>query len=872
LFITSIFAGLETIFSDIVKACAKGSADLTDESNSKPATSEVPARSKPQPSDEANTPPPESCESNQENTSTSIHVADPTTMASTKSGAPLFILYGSETGNSEQIAKDLAASYDSILGNPDAQTFFPSVVCVELDQFKKKCLPVWEQEAALGTKYGVLIVASTTGNGESPENSNRFMRFVKRKQTAESQPFRHVNFAVLGLGDTNYDQFCNTGKIIDKKLLELGGTRVKALACADEATGLEDTVDPWVNSILGEITVACRGAGSAKKLPTQTPSLDQTEEEKKMEVVDTPTGSKSTSRGVKIVRSLLSLRAAEPMISVEHSMLPSLGASRSSCELFKEGEDPVTQPESAIDDRATISTSSSDAAHYSIHRPFESSIIASRYLSATSVEAASAIAEKFGPDGIQSDKDVILAREIFDSRFPLTEVAEAEAERNGKRVMEMTLSLPDDYTLEYQPGDALGLVVSNTTESIEFVLEFLRSRHAICPEQKVSIDSNAPINVEEAIRDRIDLCSTIKNKRLVHSLAQFASDPEEIATLRFLSSKKAGSDAAFNSYIVEQRRSVVDLLRDFPSCQHISLEGLLGLLPSIPPRYYSVSSSPLEHRPAGLSLTVTFSVVDYVTASLLVDGNEVGLRRIHGVATGYLEAICAPFLCNQELSRKPSLKIFPKPTTDFRLPATLGNDLVLIGPGTGISPFMGFLAHRRALASSKETTEAANAVVEGTWRGGYELEAEDLTLGKEDANGLSVGAEFRHSQRIGEVDVYFGCRHADHDWLYAEEMKSLKSEGVISNMYTAFSRDGGSQRYVQDIMKSNPTCSERLARVILETDGSVYICGDGNHMAREVQNTIAEILGDRVEGGIEKGRAIIEEMKANGRFLLDIWS
>ena len=154
---------------------------------------------------------------------------------------PLFILYGSATGNSEHIAKEMQAIATSL---PPDQKFFSSVYCGELDSFKKKCLSTWET-APPAYKYPLLVISSTTGNGEAPENANRFIRFIKRKQTAETLPLKHCMYSVLGLGDTNYEKFCNVGKLLDKHLGELGGTRVMKLACADEATGLEDVVEPW---------------------------------------------------------------------------------------------------------------------------------------------------------------------------------------------------------------------------------------------------------------------------------------------------------------------------------------------------------------------------------------------------------------------------------------------------------------------------------------------------------------------------------------------------------------------------------------------------------------------------------------------------
>lgn len=76
---------------------------------------------------------------------------------------PLIVLYGSATGNAEHIAKDLTAKYEKCTPTP-----FTEIRCYEGNDFKRKCLPVWEVEPSMSTKYGLLIVTSTTGNGDSP--------------------------------------------------------------------------------------------------------------------------------------------------------------------------------------------------------------------------------------------------------------------------------------------------------------------------------------------------------------------------------------------------------------------------------------------------------------------------------------------------------------------------------------------------------------------------------------------------------------------------------------------------------------------------------------------------------------------------------
>jgi sulfite reductase alpha subunit-like flavoprotein len=102
----------------------------------------------------------------------------------------------------------------------------------------------------------------------------------------------------------------------------------------------------------------------------------------------------------------------------------------------------------------------------------------------------------------------------------------------------------------------------------------------------------------------------------------------------------------------------------------------------------------------------------------------------------------------------------------------------------------------------------------------------------------------------------------------------MKDEGIITYLYSAFSRDGTKKVYVQDIMKNNPECSKHLVETIVNGNGRVYICGDGNRMARDVQNVLAELIGTHIDSTKieEHGKSYIENMKNEGRFLLDIWS
>ncbi|KAL7537476.1 hypothetical protein ACHAXR_007839 [Thalassiosira sp. AJA248-18] len=865
-----------------------------------------------------------STETTAASSSTTESTASTPTSGPVKSSTPLYILYGSATGNAEHIAKDLCSTYESYLKNPAFQGFFPSVVCCELNQYKKKCLDQWSQKQDGNAKHGVIIVSSTTGNADAPENADRFIRWMKRKATEPTQPFQHCAYAVLGLGDTNYDVFCAVGKAIDKRLEQLGGTRAIKAALADEATGLEETVEPWVGQVIGKLAQVCEGKQAAgnesakpdivepsvaspatgvvptaasvpKKLKEQSSSSSSVEE-KKMDIEEMTASIATTpgSVGVSTIRKLLSIPTNSSLPTVQHSSLPTMVSSLSSCELIN--DETRRSRGDSIADNMTVSSGSSGFL-YTAAKPYESRVMGARYLTATDKESAKKVAnEILGEDYDEDDDKIIQAMKVYDEHFPLsstTSGAESneklQYDKNGKRVIEMTLSLPDDFTLEYEPGDSVGLIVPNTPQSTGFMLSMLERNHGILPSQKISVDAAHPITVKEAIQSTIDLCSPMKKKRLF-LLSMYATDPEEEQALRLVSSASNGKEGQevdlFQSYVEDQCRTVVDILKEFPSCQSITLEGLLGCLPAIPPRYYSVCSSPLHDRQSGeddFHLKVAFSVVDYLTPSLPEDVSSG--RRMGGLATRRLECVCSPFLSSQASMSvsKPTVQIFPKPTHEFRLPPNMSTPLILIGPGTGIAPFIGFLSHRQAQMASLESTEAAEMTSEGTWRGGYELDPNELAISKGDARGLNLAVDYMSKhQQVGEIDLFFGCRHSDHDYLYQQELEKFKADGILTNLYAAFSRDDKEKKmYVQTFMKNDTQCGKRLVEMIMEKQASVYICGDGNVMGRDVQEAIVSLLAKHfcdedkckdVEEGRVRAMAHVDQMKTFGRFVLDIWS
>jgi sulfite reductase (NADPH) flavoprotein alpha-component len=158
-------------------------------------------------------------------------------------GPSLRILYGTQTGNAEGVANDAAAAaktqgFDVTVSGLDE---------IELDEFA-------------GLKY-VLIVTSTYGEGEMPDNAELFWEAL----SADTAPrLEGVSFGVLALGDTGYDGFCQAGKLFDMRLEQLGAARV--LQRVDCDVDYESDAASWVQSALTAL-VPTSGATGLPSMP-----------------------------------------------------------------------------------------------------------------------------------------------------------------------------------------------------------------------------------------------------------------------------------------------------------------------------------------------------------------------------------------------------------------------------------------------------------------------------------------------------------------------------------------------------------------------------------------------------------------------------
>ncbi|KAK2595610.1 hypothetical protein QQS21_006657 [Conoideocrella luteorostrata] len=406
------------------------------------------------------------------------------------------------------------------------------------------------------------------------------------------------------------------------------------------------------------------------------------------------------------------------------------------------------------------------------------------------------------------------------------------AERN---CLHLDISLSGQPEMSYKTGDHLGVWPMNPDQEVERLIQAMGVNHLrhvplsiSANDAAISIQFPSPTTITALFRYYVEICAPISRDTL-RTISEFAPSPEAKAWLLHL-----GSDKNIYRDFLDKTHLNIGRLLELAAGKAIwtelPLSFLLENLPRTRPRYYSISSSNVL-SPRIISLTI-------LVPSTKLKNNENTV--VPGLATGYLLAHSNsrhdvqiapshPSNLSYELSGPSGAleggKIFAQIRhSTFKLPRQPTCPLIMIAAGTGIAPFRAFIAERSRIQTS--------------------------------------GVE------VGQMILFFGCRHPEYDYIYRDELEALiTSLGGKLDIKLAFSRSNRPEKtYVQDkILESK----ENICRLLGE-GASLYVCGRAS-MAREVGNHVLSVIVEDKGWEEAEGQKWITTMKQTRKWQEDVW-
>ncbi len=332
-----------------------------------------------------------------------------------------------------------------------------------------------------------------------------------------------------------------------------------------------------------------------------------------------------------------------------------------------------------------------------------------------------------------------------------------------------------DSGIEYSAGDALAVMPVNDPRLVDAVMNQLG----------LSAETDAG-GVSLAERMTRDWEIRTPSKELISLLVERAASSELADVVR------RGDRDALDSWL--WGRDVLDLLE--LTGARLDEPELTNVFRPLQARQYSISSSPLA-SPDRIHLTV--ASVSY------------GEPRVHG-------GVCSTFLA-ERLGESELVGIYPQPNAAFSVPSDLSRPIIMVGPGTGIAPFRGFLHERMESGATG-----------GNW-------------------------------------LFFGDQHRATDFIYEDELTSLSKKGVLTHLDLAFSRDQAEKIYVQNRMREQ--ASELYAW--LQEGAYFYVCGDASRMAKDVERALLQVIEEESGAGEDGAREYLAQLKKEKRYVRDVY-
>lgn len=341
--------------------------------------------------------------------------------------------------------------------------------------------------------------------------------------------------------------------------------------------------------------------------------------------------------------------------------------------------------------------------------------------------------------------------------------------------------------IKYSPGDSLAIYPTHDPLLVKRTILALGFSGS---DKIFDKHSGAEINLEEYLSRHSNI--TDLNRKLIAETAARQSNLQKKEHLEFLLSE--GNKDALKEY--QSSRELWDFLEENKEV-HFELNELSHFLQPMIPRFYSIASS----------MSVEKEIVDLTVS------------YVKYISNGHLRlGVCSHYLCDMAPLHQPDVPIYVQPSHAFSLVEDLATDIIMIGPGTGIAPYRGFMQER-----IKSNATGSNWLFFGEWNRATDFFYEDF-------------------------------------WTLLEKQGKLKVD-------LAFSRDQPHKIYVQHRMLEK---GKELFEWI-QKGACLYVCGDAHRMAKDVDAALHQIIMQH--GNLDElgARNFIKKLRADKKYLRDIY-
>jgi len=659
--------------------------------------------------------------------------------------------------------------------------------------------------ANLARENHVLFITSTFGDGDSPDNGQNFWTQLQ----AENAPvLNHLQFAVLAIGDSNYDQFCGHGKNLFARMQALGAQPlIDRLDCD---TDFEEPSTQWfsklreqlqvVSSVEKSTSVAIQSkptlnllwasqTGNAEELAQKFAaqlkaagwdvhpqsmndySVAKLAQDKHIVFVTSTFGDGDAPDNGGDFWSQLNSDNAPRLDQLEFALL-ALGDS-SYDQFCGHGKKLFARLETlgakALIERVDCDTDFETPAAEWLAKL--NKVLGNK----TAAQGSTPMSSPAG-DLVNATLGAYSKTNPYGSRLVINKKLSAEG--SSKDVRQFGFDLGDSG-ITYEAGDALGVWPKNDPE---LVFELAQTLH-FNGDSSVHVDTQEK-SLRMALLENYEIC------RPSNEMLNFIAEKTESKDFKKL---LAGDKKELQDWL--WGRQLVDVLQEYPV--RCSPEEFLQNLKRIQPRLYSISSSPKAQIN---QIHLTVSAVRY---------NRYGKNIRKGVSSTFLA----------DRAEGIKVPIFVQASKHFHVPNNGDAPMIMVGPGTGVAPFRGFLYERQARGDK------------------------------------------------GKNWLFFGEQHAATDFYYQDELQQFQKDGLLTELSLAFSRDQKQKIYVQDRMREHG----QQVWEWLEDGAYFCVCGDASKMAKDVDSALRDIIQQYGKFDDAETANYMRKLNMDKRYVRDVY-